>query len=761
MSTEFNETLYRELKKLQRKIIRKSGGISEKYIREFEKEQKDKWEDMFVDEANAEMQTALDRAKTGISPFKQGKPRGSMPGLADDPDTPPAPPPRRGRGRRKHSVPLTEPGNKTESDYYPALKYIGSQRPRSPTDKEYAAQIAAGTFKAPKSPQAVFRHNQAFADRRITGDVSPQTHASYAFAKKAAGEEKTPGDLPGFRRPRGPPLSELRKYQRGHPNIEDSSITMTHAERSSIEGSPFKGTLKGISLGPWTPTGKKHAQGKKRGSPVSPAKLPFEEGPVTTPSDVHRMLETHGEDLTVVQGDIKALKKHQAQLTPLPSSPKTQAANLSPIGRQTKEPEPIKQPSILLSETPLVSMEQTTLEPTQQFTPISEDLPPLLEASPTQTLSDTLQTTTVFPLPQEDTLEDTKVFPQSPTPSQEETDIFTPSATRLQDVRVKQSLERPQPREPPPRPKTPEHRKQQLEFEFHSPKSETKEDEPRDLTPVAHKPETGGNRSAGLTDYSSSSAIHADEAWMTGRRLGSGGEEPGQKQKWGSARDEGSEPQKKSGDSAGRGDKHEERPSDGGHGDDSGTTSSTQSGGGRGGGRESGGRRRGAGKKRGGIRRRLKAQDAALENLRLTFEQSQPPPQIIHTQQPAIIPVLPRLLRSQVGVTEKPGIQIKVTTKSQAIINEKTKRKKNKRKVYNKLRKQTLKAIRSGKNAHYKIESAKLKSLPLKTRKVARAKLKQQLRDRELRLVGQLPSASKMAIKDIDRVMRIAQKLKW
>lgn len=87
--------------------------------------------------------------------------------------------------------------------------------------------------------------------------------------------------------------------------------------------------------------------------------------------------------------------------------------------------------------------------------------------------------------------------------------------------------------------------------------------------------------------------------------------------------------------------------------------------------------------------------------------------------------------------------------------------KKNKRKVYNTLRKQTLKAIRSGKNAHYKIESAKLKNLPVKARKVARAKLKQRLRDRELRLVGQLPSASKMAIKDIDRVMRIAQKLKW
>ena len=113
--------------------------------------------------------------------------------------------------------------------------------------------------------------------------------------------------------------------------------------------------------------------------------------------------------------------------------------------------------------------------------------------------------------------------------------------------------------------------------------------------------------------------------------------------------------------------------------------------------------------------------------------------------------------------SEKPGINIKINTKSQAIINEKKKKRKvtTARKDYSKLRRETIKAIRKGKAEHYKAESAKLKSLPVKKRKAARDKLKKKLREREVRLVGQLPSAGRMALKDLDRVSRIARKLRW
>ena len=144
------------------------------------------------------------------------------------------------------------------------------------------------------------------------------------------------------------------------------------------------------------------------------------------------------------------------------------------------------------------------------------------------------------------------------------------------------------------------------------------------------------------------------------------------------------------------------------------------------------------------------------ENALLKIRESQP--HITQHVQPPIIPVVSRV----VSKDSKPGIQIKVNTKSQAIINEKTKKRKStKRKAYNKLRKATIKAIKSGKSAHYKIESHKLKLLPVKKRKVAREKLKKQLRDREMKLIGQLPSGSKMALRDLDRVMKIAQKLRW
>ena len=138
--------------------------------------------------------------------------------------------------------------------------------------------------------------------------------------------------------------------------------------------------------------------------------------------------------------------------------------------------------------------------------------------------------------------------------------------------------------------------------------------------------------------------------------------------------------------------------------------------------------------------------------------------QVIHTPQPAIIPVMPQVVSGVAARgAEKPGINIKINTKSQAIINEKKKKRKvtTARKEYSKLRRETIKAIRKGRAEHYKAESAKLKSLPVKKRKAARDTLKKKLREREVKLVGQLPGASKMALKDLDRVSRIARKLRW
>ena len=158
--------------------------------------------------------------------------------------------------------------------------------------------------------------------------------------------------------------------------------------------------------------------------------------------------------------------------------------------------------------------------------------------------------------------------------------------------------------------------------------------------------------------------------------------------------------------------------------------------------------------------------DKYLRAVRELMQQGVPAgaPQVIHTPQPAIIPVIPQVLSGVAAkAAEKSGINIKITTKSQAIINEKKKKGKvtTARKVYSRLRRETIKAIRKGKSQHYKAESAKLKALPGKKRKAARDKLKKKLREREIRLVGQLPGASKMSIKDLDRVSRIARKLRW
>jgi hypothetical protein len=111
------------------------------------------------------------------------------------------------------------------------------------------------------------------------------------------------------------------------------------------------------------------------------------------------------------------------------------------------------------------------------------------------------------------------------------------------------------------------------------------------------------------------------------------------------------------------------------------------------------------------------------------------------------------------------SINIKISTKSQAIINEKTKRKsgdiKKARKHYNTLKKATIKAIRKGKSEHFKRESEDIKKMPAKSRKSARDKLRQKLKTREQALISQMPAAAKMKLKDLQRVTLIAQKLKW
>jgi hypothetical protein len=111
------------------------------------------------------------------------------------------------------------------------------------------------------------------------------------------------------------------------------------------------------------------------------------------------------------------------------------------------------------------------------------------------------------------------------------------------------------------------------------------------------------------------------------------------------------------------------------------------------------------------------------------------------------------------------SINIKITTKSQAIINEKTKRKrgdlKKARKSYNTLKKATIKAIRKGKSEHYKRESDKIKALPIKQRKAARDKLRKTLKAREQKLIGQLPSSTKMKLHDLNKVTQLATKLRW
>jgi hypothetical protein len=134
-----------------------------------------------------------------------------------------------------------------------------------------------------------------------------------------------------------------------------------------------------------------------------------------------------------------------------------------------------------------------------------------------------------------------------------------------------------------------------------------------------------------------------------------------------------------------------------------------------------------------------------------------PPP-----QQAAIIPVVHGVGRQEV---RDKGINIKISQKQ--VMNEKTKRKskpselKKARKLYNSLKRETIKAIRKGKSEHYRRENEKIKNLPTKQRKSSRNALRKKLKARETELIRRLPSASKMKLNDLQRVTGIARKLKW
>ena len=118
---------------------------------------------------------------------------------------------------------------------------------------------------------------------------------------------------------------------------------------------------------------------------------------------------------------------------------------------------------------------------------------------------------------------------------------------------------------------------------------------------------------------------------------------------------------------------------------------------------------------------------------------------------------------------EVPKIYIKNVAK--AIANEKKVRfkkvsgskvkKRQLRKQYTSLKTETRKRIKAGKKAHYSRENDKIKKLPVKQRKAARAKLKAELSKREKTLLKSLPPASKMKVADLRKLISRTKQLKW
>ena len=116
---------------------------------------------------------------------------------------------------------------------------------------------------------------------------------------------------------------------------------------------------------------------------------------------------------------------------------------------------------------------------------------------------------------------------------------------------------------------------------------------------------------------------------------------------------------------------------------------------------------------------------------------------------------------------DKGAIHVQKVTVKQEVGPKKKKRRKTKdgvvkkRKEYNALKRKTIAAIRAGRRQAYNQESAKIKKLPVKERKSARAKLKEELKKREKSLLAKLPSVAKMKFSDVNKLIISIQKTKW
>ena len=145
-------------------------------------------------------------------------------------------------------------------------------------------------------------------------------------------------------------------------------------------------------------------------------------------------------------------------------------------------------------------------------------------------------------------------------------------------------------------------------------------------------------------------------------------------------------------------------------------------------------------------------------------------------QQPIIYPMhIPGRSGSGGGGTsevdpKKTGIHIKNVAK--AIINEKKSRKarvdasklekRKLKKQYNTLKKETRKRIIAGKRATYKVENEAIKKMKdPKARKEARDALKAKLKQRQAELMKQLPSATKMRLPHLRKLVVRTKSLKW
>ena len=83
------------------------------------------------------------------------------------------------------------------------------------------------------------------------------------------------------------------------------------------------------------------------------------------------------------------------------------------------------------------------------------------------------------------------------------------------------------------------------------------------------------------------------------------------------------------------------------------------------------------------------------------------------------------------------------------------------KKQYSRIKSDTRKRIKSGKKAHYVRENKKIEKMPVKQRKAVRTKLKAELDTREKTLMKSLPSAAKIKIVDLRKVISKAKQLKW